>query len=97
MATQRLRKLAHLAGQWVLITDERDDLEAQSVICSEEADGFPHDRIKSQWGYGRRITQVRPFPSIRLKGATKCSILLNLFYLVEFSARQLLTMLTFAS
>jgi hypothetical protein len=60
MATQRLRKLAHLAGQWVLITDERDDLEAQSVICSEEADGFPHDRIKSQWGYGRRITQVRP-------------------------------------
>lgn len=84
MSKQRLRKIGHMAGQWVLITDERDDVEAQSVICCEEADGFPHDRIKSQWGFGRRITQVRSEPVAvfgHLPGRNFLSILFIPFHL----------------
>lgn len=64
MATPRLRKLTFAAGKWLLIIDERDEVEAQSVISAEEADGFPHDRIKSQWGFGRKITHVRPWSAL---------------------------------
>lgn len=69
----RLRKLGHMNGQWIVIADDRDDVEAQSVITADESDGFPHDRIKSQWGFSRKITQVRSvrvcFSVLRLHSA----------------------------